>query len=307
MSDFALTGIVPPVATPFTDAGEVDFVSLERLIEFLLDAGVHGLFMLGTTSETALLTGAERVAIVETAVRVAAGRVPIMAGTLDTSTNRVIENAMAVRDAGAQAIVVTAPFYLRFSQDEIVAHFHAIKRAIDLPIVAYDIPGTTHSKIEPATMIRLFDDGTIIGLKDSSGEDTAFRGLLIAAETRPGFSVMTGSEQTIDGSLAAGAAGVVPGLGNVDPHGFVRIWNASQAGDFAGAVAAQKQLFKLEPIVRTGNAARLGPHACVLGSYKTALMLRGVIETNAMGRPLTRFDAEDTERVRAILEQAGLL
>ena len=82
---------------------------------------------------------------------------------------------------------------------------------------------------------------------------------------------------------------------------------SSHSGDNVGAVAAQKQLFKLEPIVRTGNAARMGPHACVLGSYKTALMLRGVIETNAMGRPLTRFDAEDTERVRAILEQAGLL
>ena len=88
----------------------------------------------------------------------------------------------------------------------------------------------------------------------------------------------------------------------------MRLWNIGAEGQlYAGAVAAQKQLFKLEPIVRTGNAARMGLHACVLGSYKTALMLRGVIETNAMGRPLTRFDAEDTERVRAILEQADLL
>ncbi|MEZ4624255.1 MAG: hypothetical protein R2843_05560 [Thermomicrobiales bacterium] len=118
---------------------------------------------------------------------------------------------------------------------------------------------------------------------------------------------MTGSEQTIDGSLAKRAQAWCLDSGNVDPHGFVRIWNASQAGDFAGAVAAQKQLFKLEPIVRTGNAARMGLHACVLGSYKTALMLRGVIETNAMGQPLTRFDAEDTERVRAILRGRAAL
>jgi 4-hydroxy-tetrahydrodipicolinate synthase len=182
-----------------------------------------------------------------------------------------------------------------------------VKRAQGVPIVAYDIPGTTHAKIAPATMIRLFDDGTIIGLKDSSGEESAFRGMVAAADTRPGFRVLTGSEQTIDGSIAAGAAGVVPGLGNVDPHGFVAVWNAVQSGDHPAAVSAQKHLLKLEPIVRTGDRARMGLHASVLGSYKTALMLRGIIETNAMSEPLKRFDEADTDRVRDVLTGAGLL
>lgn len=306
-SSFELKGIVPPVSTPFTETYEIDIPSLERLIDFQLDAGVHGLFMLGSTSETATLTYKKRVQILETAARKAKGRVPLMAGTMDMATERVIEHAQAAKDAGMDALVVTAPYYIRPSQQEIIEHFRAIRDEVGLPIVAYDIPGAVQTKLAPDTVWTLADEGTIVGIKDSSGDEANFRGLLIAAQSRPDFSVMTGSELIIDGLLMAGATGSVPGIANVDPHGFVKIYDAVRGGDFATATAEQNRLFKLFAITRCGDLSRMGWTASALGGFKTALMLRGVISTNVTGRPMTRLNDEETAKVRAVLVDGGLL
>jgi 4-hydroxy-tetrahydrodipicolinate synthase len=303
-----LKGIVPPVSTPFTEGGDIDIASLENLIDFQLDAGVHGLFMLGSTSETALLTHAKRVQILETAVRKAKGRVPLLAGTMDSGTERVIEHALAAKTAGIDALVVTAPYYIKPSQAETIEHFRQIKAEVGLPIVAYDIPPNVQTKLAPETVLQLFDEGTVIGLKDSSGDEGNFRRLLIEKKrTRPDFAIFTGSELIIDGLLIAGATGSVPGIANVDPHGFVKIWDAVQVGDYATAVAEQDRLNRLFSIIRQGDPAKVGPTASALGGFKTALMLRGVIATNVTGRPMTRLDDAAVARIRAILVDCGLL
>jgi 4-hydroxy-tetrahydrodipicolinate synthase len=263
--------------------------------------------MLGSTSETATLTFAKRVQVLETAARKAKGRVPLMAGTMDMATERVIEHAQAAKDAGMDALVVTAPYYIRPSQSEIMEHFRAIKQEVGLPIVAYDIPGAVHTKLAADTVLALADEGTIIGIKDSSGEEANFRGLLIAAQSRPHFSVMTGSELIIDGLLMGGADGSVPGIANVDPHGFVNIYNAIQEGDFATAKAEQDRLYKLFAITRCGDLSRMGWTASALGGFKTAMMLRGIIATNVTGRPMTRLNEAEVTKVRAILVEGGLL
>jgi len=306
-ASFVLKGIVPPVATPFTESHDIDIPSLERLIDFQIDAGVHGLFMLGSTSETATLTFAKRVRILETAARKAKGRVPLMAGTMDMATERVIEHARAAKDAGMDGLVVTAPYYIRPSQSEIIEHFRAIREAVGLPIVAYDIPGAVQTKLTRETVWTLADEGTIVGIKDSSGDEANFRGLLIEAQSRPHFSVMTGSELIIDSLLIAGATGSVPGIANVDPHGFVKIYDAVQAGDYETAKSEQDRLYKLFAITRCGDLARMGWTASALGGFKTAMMLRGMIATNVMGRPMTRLNDAEVAKVRSILVEGGLL
>lgn len=304
---FTLKGIIPPVCTPFTEQHEIDVPSLEKLLDFQLDAGVHGLFMLGSTSETATLTYSQRVTVLETAVAKAKGRVPIMAGTMDTATERVLEHARAAKAAGVDALVVTSPFYIRPSQSEIIEHFRIIKQEIGLPIVAYDIPGAVQTKLARETVLTLADEGTIIGLKDSSGDEGNFRGLIIAAKSRPNFSIFTGSELIIDGILLAGADGSVPGICNVDPHGFIKIYEAVQRGDLATAVAEQDRIYKLFSIIHCAEPGRMGPTAGALGGFKTALMLRGIIATNVPGRPMTRLNDVEIERVRKIVAEAGLL
>ena len=303
----ALSGIIPPVCTPFGEDGELDAPSLERLIGHLLDRGVHGLFMLGSTSETATLTDAQRVTILEVAVRTVAGQVPVLAGVIDLSTARMIEHGLTARRLGVDGLVATAPFYIRPSQDEIASHYRTLRAAVDLPLLAYDIPQNVHLKLERKTLATLAREGVIDGLKDSSGDQGTFRGVLIDTRDVAGFVAFTGSETMVDALLQAGAHGCVPGIGNVDPAGFVRIYEAVKAGDLATARAEQDRLFRLFAITRQATRPEVGPTASALGGLKTALHLLGVIATNVPGRPMTRLDEEEAAGVRAVLVEAGLL
>ncbi len=309
MSSFpeSFAGIVPPVCTPFTDANEVDVPSLERLVAFLLDAGVHGLFALGSTSETALLTDRQRATVVEVIVQTAARQVPVIAGVIDMATASSIEHARVVERLGADGLVLTAPFYVQPSPSEIIEHFRAVRAAVDLPILAYDIPSAVQTKLDRATVLSMAREGLIAGLKDSSGDEANFRALVLETRSLDSFISFTGSELLVDAALLAGASGSVPGLGNVDPAGFVRLYDAVRAGDLAMARAEQERLIRLFAIIYAATPGRMGPTAAFLGGFKSALLLRGVIATNVPGRPLTRYNDEEVARVRAILVATGLL
>lgn len=300
-------GILPPVCTPLTEDFEVDVPSLERLIGFSLDAGVDGIFLLGTSSETSLLTDRQRATVVEAGIGAVAGRVPTIVGVLDTATGPTIEHALLAQRLGADAIVLTAPFYVGAIQAEILTHFRQVRAAIDLPILAYDIPVTVHSKLAKETVLELAREGTIVGLKDSSGEEGNFRALVTEGREIPGFAAFTGSERTADLALSYGASGIVPGLGNVDPAAFVRLYAAAQTGNWDEARREQERIFRLFPLIASGDPGRMGFFSSIYGSFKTALMLQGVIATNVVGRPLARFDDADVARVRRVLVDVGLL
>ena len=178
-------GVVPPVVTPLTPNFAVDHDALDRVVDFLLDAGVHGLFVLGSTSEVVFHDEKARLGIVERALKRSGGRVPVLAGVIDTATDRVIAHAKAAQSAGADAVVVTAPFYARTSQPEIIDHFRYIREALDIPVIAYDIPVCVHMKLERATVVTLAKEGAIAGLKDSSGDDGNFRYVLSDTADHP--------------------------------------------------------------------------------------------------------------------------
>ncbi|MBZ9845904.1 MULTISPECIES: dihydrodipicolinate synthase family protein [unclassified Mesorhizobium] len=300
------TGVVPPVVTPLNNDYSIDFPSFTRTLENLLDGGVHGLFVLGSTSEVVFHDQAGRKAIIEHAVKVNNGRVPIFAGVIDPTTDRVINHSKIARSAGADAIVVTAPFYTRTSQPEIIDHFRYIKDAIDIPIIAYDIPVCVHIKLDRKTTVTLAKEGTVAGLKDSSGDDGNLRYVLKDMAGDAGFFGMTGSEIMVDTALAMGAHGVVPGIANVDPHGYVKMWNLMQAGKHAEARVEQERLLKLFEIVWIA-LGRTSAGSAGVGSFKTAMRSLGIIATNRMARPQRDLNAEETAKVDAILRDAGLL
>lgn len=300
-------GIVPPVCTPFTVDNEIDVPSLEKLLKFQLDGGVHGIFALGSTSETALLTDAQRKQVLEVTVRTVAGAVPVIAGLIDMSTAACIEHARTAQAAGVDGFVLTVPFYVRPSDEEILSHFRQVRAAVDLPIVAYDIPSAVQHKLPRHVAIELAEEGTIAGIKDSSGDDNNFRQLVIATNNMSGFSRLTGSELLVDSALLYGADGCVPGLGNVDPHGYVKLYDLVKAGDIDAARTEQERLIKLFTIIHCGTPGRMGFTASALGGFKTALMLRGVLANNLPGRPLIRYNDAETARVRDILVETGLL
>lgn len=300
------TGVVPPVVTPLNEDFSVDYASFTRVLENLIDAGVHGLFVLGSTSEVIFHDAPTRRAITEHAIKIANGRVPVLVGVIDPTTDRVIDHSLTAKAAGADGVVVTAPFYTRTNQAETIDHFRYIKDAVDLPIIAYDIPVCVGLKLERKTTVTLAREGAIVGLKDSSGDDGNLRYVLADMAEDKQFFGMTGSEIVVDSVLAMGAHGVVPGLGNVDPHGYVKLWNLVQAGDLAAARAEQERLCKLFEIVWI-STGRTSAGSAGVGAFKTAMRSLGIIATNTMARPQRALNDEETGKVDAILKSVGLL
>ncbi|MEU8800098.1 dihydrodipicolinate synthase family protein [Spirillospora sp. NPDC048819] len=304
-----LTGVVPPVCTPLTPGLQVDVPSLERLVDHLVGAGADALFVLGSTSEVAFLPDAHRRTVLETVVKHVAGEVPVLGGAIDMTTLRVIEHARVAADVGCDGVVATAPFYTRTHPVEIEGHLRQVAAAVPVPVYAYDLPVSVHSKLDGDMLLRLAGEGVLAGVKDSSGDDGGLRTLMIALRDAgaAAFSVLTGSELTVDAAFAMGVHGVVPGLGNVDPAGYVRLYRHCLAGRWEEARAEQERLLRLFDIVNAGAAGRMGRGSSALGSFKTALHLLGVIDCPVTAPPQIQLDAAETGRVRALLTAAGLL
>ncbi|GAA3304493.1 dihydrodipicolinate synthase family protein [Streptomyces cinereospinus] len=306
----ALTGVIPPVCTPLTPDGEVDVRSLLRLVDHLIAGGVHGLFVLGSTSEAAYLTDRQRALVVRTVAGHLGGRLPLIAGAIDMTTPRVLDHVTAVTEAGADAVVVTAPFYTRTHPAEIARHYRLVAAASPVPVVAYDIPVAVHTKLPAGLVLELAAEGVLAGIKDSSGDLAGFRRIVTGLHAHPGasgFSVLTGSEVLADAALAMGADGVVPGLANVDPHGYVRLYRLCRAGDRDRARAEQERLCALFELVGVGAAARMGQSSSGLGAFKAALGLRGIIDCPATAEPQVPLEPGEVERVGTFLAAAGLL
>ncbi len=306
MSPARVTGVVPPVVTPLHEDRTLDVASLERQLTRLLDAGVDGLFVLGSTGEVAFCTDETRRRVVAETVRVAAGRVPVLAGAIDTQTARVLEHVHAAADAGADAVVVTAPFYALTPPDACRRHFEVVGSASPVPVYAYDIPVCVHSKLDGAMLVDLALDGHVAGVKDSSGDDVAFRRLCLRnrAAGEP-LTVLTGHEVVVDGAYLSGAHGVVPGLGNVDPDAYVRLHRAATAGDWETVRAEQDRLAALFEL--TGVAREVSGWGAGVGGFKTALMLQGVLATNQVPEPFRALGSDDVDAVKQVLDTAGLL
>ncbi|NIJ13282.1 4-hydroxy-tetrahydrodipicolinate synthase [Saccharomonospora amisosensis] len=299
----ALHGVIPPLVTPLDEQGEVDRRSLERVVSDQLDAGVHGVFVGGSTGEIALLDTARRTAAIEVVTGTVAGAVPVLAGAVDTGTLRVVEHARQAVRLGADAVVVTTPFYIRPHRDEIVEHFRQVHAAVDAPVIGYDIVSATGSRLTADIVAELASSGLIAGLKDSSGDLASFREILRRTEL-PAF---TGSELLADTAVQLGGAGIVPGLGNVDPHGYVRLYRAVRESDVEAASAEQDRLARLFAITSVADQRRIGLTASVLGAYKAAMALRGLIDHPGTHPPLLPLNEAETRTIADILSDTGLL
>ncbi len=302
-----LHGVVPPVATPMHPDGRLDVDSYQRLIHFLIDGGVHALFALGSTSEFAALTDAERAQSVQVAVRAAAGRVPVLAGILETSTARVIQQGARAREAGVDGVVLAAPYYHTVSQSEIVEHFRTVRREVGLPIMAYDIPATVKVKLEPRTLITLAAEGTIVGLKDSSANWEQFRDVIMGTRHLPDFKIFTGSELLVDVALLMGAHGVVPGIGNVVPREYVRLYDLARCGNWSEATRLQEKLMSFFRQLVGQGAPGSSFSASALGGFKAGLKALGVIAHATVAPPMTSFGGAEEAKVIAVMKEFGYL
>ena len=306
-----LRGVIPPVCTPFTADYEVDEKSLRRLINYLLDGGVTGLFVLGSTSEVAYLTDKRRADVIRIAIDETAGRVPVVAGAIDMTTLRVNEHVRAAMSAGIDGIVSTGPFYARTHPEEIALHFRLVKEVCgDLPLYAYNIPVATNGvKLETDTVLKLANEGVIQGLKDSSGNDAGIRAVVLGAQKLglKEFVVLTGSELTVDSALMAGAHGVVAGVGNIDPAGYVKIFNLVAAGDYESARAEQERLTEMFGLADVGSPERMGRGSSAIGAFKASLKLLGIIDDARVAPPQIPLNSDEIAAILPFLRNAKLL
>ncbi|HZU13456.1 MAG TPA: dihydrodipicolinate synthase family protein [Chloroflexota bacterium] len=291
-------GIFIPLITPINPAERPDLDALRRLVAFQLENGVSGLWALGTTSEFAAFDEDERGAILRTVVDTAAGRVPVIANVSDASTRLTIRHARRAADLGADAVAATPPYYYPHSQDELLAHYRAIRAAVDLPVFIYNIPQTVRVRLELSTARTLAAEGTVAGIKDSQNDLEWFRQLTLATRGTD-FAPLAGTRYLIDAAVLAGAVGAVPSLGNAFPELCVAAYQTAASGDFERAASVSEEIARIEAIVGTITSG--SRNAAMLGFIKTVLADRGIITDASVTSPLrTLRDDERTEMLRRL-------
>lgn len=236
-------GSMPALVTPFTADGELDLPVLEKLVEWHIEQGSHGLVPVGTTGESPTLSHDEHNKVTEIVVKIAAGRVPVIAGAGSNSTREGVSLIQAAQTAGAQAALVVTPYYNKPTQAGLIAHFTALHDASDLPIIIYNIPGRSVIDMTPETMGELAKLPRIVGVKDATGklERVSMQRITCGND----FVQLSGEDATALGFNAHGGVGCISVTANVAPKLCAQFQDATLAGDFAKALEYQDKLMPL--------------------------------------------------------------
>jgi 4-hydroxy-tetrahydrodipicolinate synthase len=289
-----LGGAMTALVTPFDPSGGLDERALERTVRRQIDLGIDGLVPCGTTGEGATLTADEQARVIEIVVRVAAGRVPVVAGCGSNETRRTVEAARRAAEAGADALLVVTPYYNKPNRSGMIDHFGRIAQATPLPVVVYNVPGRTGQNLGAELTLRLAEIPGVAGVKEASANLEQIAEILAA---RPaGFAVLSGDDSLVLPTVALGADGVISVVSNEAPAEMAALVAAARSGDLP---RARELHFRLLPLMRA-NFVESNPVP-----VKTALSLLGLC--GAEVRPPLGPPAEATRRVlREALEHAGL-
>jgi len=292
-----LRGCGTALVTPFTATGEVDEARFRALLERQIGGGVRLLVPCGTTGEGATLDAREQERLIALTVEVAGRRARVIAGVGSNATAVTIERARAARGAGADAILVVAPYYNKPTQGGLVAHFRAVAEAVEeLPVVLYNVPGRTASNITAATTLTLARErANIVGTKEASGDLSQI--MTILRDRPPNFCVLSGDDAVTLPLIALGADGVVSVASNEVPDAMARLTDLALRGDWA---AARTLHYRLLPLMEA-NFIESNP-----GPVKAALAALGLVEEH-FRLPLVPVQEQTRARVRAVLAELGLL
>lgn len=293
-------GIITPLLTPYRENDEIDEDALRRLVRYQIDNGVTALFVMGSSAEFALLTDAERRCATEVAIEEAAGAVPCLVGAIAEGPARVLELARSAAEAGADAVVATAPYYFGWNAGEIERFFTRIADQSPLPVVLYDIPWRTHNEITRDSILKLSRHPNIIGLKDTTQNGGRFTAMLLELEDRDDFALFQGSEPLALLSFMLGAAGAVFSLANVAPRTSAELYEACKRGDMQEAGRLQRLYNRLFAIFTTIDPVS-GSISGALGGLKVGLELLGIAPARVRF-PGGDFSGEAKQRVADLLK-----
>lgn len=245
-----IKGIIPAMATPFNEDESINEQELRNSIDRHINAGVNGVFCLGTNGENYAMTFEEKVRVMEITVDHTAKRVPVYAGTGCVTTKETVELTKKAQQVGADVCSVISPWFAENSQDGLYAHYKAVAGAVDIPIVVYNMPARTGVNVDYKTMAKMAQIDNIMGAKDSSGN---FDNMLRYIEETEDFAVFSGNDSLILWNLYAGGVGGITGIANLFPEVMVAIYQNWLKGDFEEAKRVQDCIRPLRDCLKMAN------------------------------------------------------
>lgn len=278
---FKGTGVA--LVTPFLENQEIDFDSLEQLIDHVIQGGVDYLVALGTSGESATLTKLEKAKVLKACVQYNNGRVPLMVGIGGNATQKLVEEIEETDFEGVSGILSVSPYYNKPTQEGIIAHYRALAEVSPLPLVLYNIPGRTMSNLTAETTLTLSQHPTIIGIKEASGN--LEQCLQIALAKPKDFLLLSGDDLLTKPIQSLGGTGVISVLANALPATFKQILE----GDTASSLAATHSLVELNSLMyQEGNPVGI----------KNLLFHLGILQTDQVRLPLLRASQSLSEKIR---------
>ena len=292
-------GIFAPTITPLDEKERVDELGFVNQLNRLIDSGVHGIYLLGTSGEFTTLTNAERERAMDIAVKAVGGRVPIICGVMDTSTQRVIQNIEIAEQFGVDTVAATPGYYYSSTDDaDLIEFYKTIAASTELPVFIYNIPSTVKTAIKPQVVAELAEDcDNIVGIKDSSGDWTNCLNLLTLLGDRTDFAIMLGSHTALGAAVLFGADGGVVSIANVAPKESVALYNAAKARDIDEVHRLQKLLLRLSKVYTYGQG---------VSGMKACLEILGVCSAHTTSPLLPISDAAKAE-LRQLLTDEGIV
>ncbi len=287
-----IEGPFTALITPFASDGSLDLNALASLVEWQIEQGIDGLVPCGSTGESATLTPEEHVEVIRHVVDVAAGRVPIVAGTGSNNTREAIGFTREARTAGADHALLISPYYNKPTQDGIFHHYRTIAEQTGLSLVIYNVPGRTASRIEPETIGRLSRVPGVVGNKEAGGDLAAAAQAMRLAEA--GFTTLSGDDALTLPLLAIGGHGVITTTGNVAPREMVELVRAFRGGDVARAKELHYRLLPLmQALFVESNPIPV----------KAALHILGRIPEPALRLPLVPISKGHRDQLEAVVDE----
>jgi len=244
-------GIMPPLVTPLTADGRLDEPGLRRFLEHVIAGGVHGVVILGSSGEAALLHPDVRRRVIDVAVEAVHGRVAVVAGTGEPGTALCVETTRAARRAGVDAAIVVPPFYYSIDQEAVKRHFRAV-REVGLPLLAYHIPGMTKVPIEADTLLVLAEEGVLCGVKDSAGNFGYYQRVVDGTRGIAAFAALQGSDAYLFAGMGYGGDGAISVISQVIPKVMVGLYEAARAGDWTRAKALHRHYQRVSGVIGAG-------------------------------------------------------
>ncbi|MFK3959273.1 4-hydroxy-tetrahydrodipicolinate synthase [Guptibacillus hwajinpoensis] len=283
--------VLTAMVTPFDRKGYVDFAKTEQLINYLINNGTEGLVVAGTTGESPTLSSEEKVALFKHSVKIADGRVPIIAGTGSNNTHASIELTKKAEASGVDAIMIVAPYYSKPGQKGLYEHFKAIAESTKLPVMIYNIPGRSVVNMTADTIVELSKISNIVSVKEASGDLDQITDII--TRTEESFSVYSGDDGLTLPILSIGGDGVISVASHVLGNEMQQMISAYQSGEVKEAAAIHQ---KILPIM---NELFKAPSP---SPVKTALQLKGM-DVGSVRLPMIPLTAEERSSLAAALNK----